>query len=150
MNFYSHVKKAHSKVLLLVVLLKVHLFCMVLANQGIRATGFMCAQGMSNAQNRCTFKSTTNKSTFEYAFLIFNTFVKVRLHKLSNQISNSKDQFSFSHIEMITTQEHQDIIKKVIDPRVAFSLHNKQEKFSPPGDKIPSVTLIMSAASKVR
>ena len=43
--------------------------CLVLANQGIRATGFMCAQGMSNAQNRCTFKSTTNKSTFEYAFL---------------------------------------------------------------------------------
>ena len=69
---------------------------------------------------------------------------------LGGLISNSKDQFSFSHIEMITTQEHQDIIKKVIDPRVAFSLHNKQEKFSPPGDKIPSVTLIMSAASKVR
>ena len=49
---------------------------------------------------------------------------------------------------MITTQEHQDIIKKVIDPRVAFSLHNKQEKFSPPGDKIPSVTLIVSAVSE--
>ena len=27
------------------------------------------AQGTSNAQNRCTFKSTTNKNTFEYAFL---------------------------------------------------------------------------------
>ena len=47
--------------------------------------------------------------------------------------------------------KHQDIIKKVIDPWVVvvFSLHNKQEKFSPPGDKIPSVTLIVSAVSRV-
>ena len=65
--------------LLLVVLLKVLLFCTVLGNQGIRATGFKRMKGNKHCmrvQNRHIFKSITNKSmiTEVHALVVITTY----------------------------------------------------------------------------
>ena len=54
---------------LLVLLLKMRLFCALLGNQGICATGFKHAQGNEHCAKKMLFKSTTNKSTFEHALI---------------------------------------------------------------------------------
>ena len=63
-------------VLLLVLLLKMRLFCAVLGNQGICATGFKRAQGNEHCAKRCIFKSTNNKSTFEHALISMITDIQ--------------------------------------------------------------------------
>ena len=63
------IKKAYSKVLLLVVLLKVHLFCALLMPCAHMNPVARIPWLASTMQNRCTFNSTKNKSTFECAFL---------------------------------------------------------------------------------
>ena len=79
--------------LLLVVLLKVLLFCTVLGNQGIRATGFKRMKGNKHCmrvQNRHIFKSITNKSmiTEVHALVVITTYTKLDRTQIHNLTQN--------------------------------------------------------------